>query len=62
MQETTMTLTDLEREYLVGLLEKVLKDKRVEEHRTRTPSYRAVVLTEEDTIASLLTKLGKPSA
>lgn len=57
MSESQLTLTVEEREYLVGLLEAVLKEKRVEEHRTRAPSYREHVLRQEEIIASLLSKL-----
>jgi hypothetical protein len=61
MAELQLTLTAEEREYLLALLETVLKDKRVEEHRTRTPSYRKeVVLPEENLIVTLLSKLGRP--
>jgi hypothetical protein len=44
----------------VGLLENTLKETRVEEHRTRTPSYREHILRQEDLIVSLLRKLGQP--
>jgi hypothetical protein len=60
MAELQLTLTADEREYLAGLLQMVLKDKRVEEHRTRTLTYREHVVHEEDLIARLLTKLGQP--
>ena len=60
MTELQMTLTAEEREYLVGLLERVLKETRVEEHRTRAPSYREHVLHREDVIVGLLSKLGPP--
>jgi hypothetical protein len=56
-----MTLTAEEHTYLVGLLENVLKDKRIEEHRTRTLSYRQYVLREEELITGLLSKLGQPA-
>ena len=58
MTELQMTLSAEEREYLVGLLERVLKETRVEEHRTRAPSYREHVLRREDLIVALLSKLG----
>jgi hypothetical protein len=57
MGELQLTLTAEEREYLVGLLETVLKDTRIEEHRTRTPSYREFVLQKEDLINRVLGKL-----
>ena len=59
MAESHLTLTAEERDYLVVLLEGVLKDKRVEEHRTRAPSYREVILNQERLIASVLEKLGQ---
>lgn len=60
MAESHLTLTDEERAYLTNLLQTVLKDTRVEEHRTRTPSYRQHVIHQEDLIISLLGKLGQP--
>ena len=60
MAELQLALTAEEREYLVGLLENVLKEKRVEEHRTRTPTYREDVLRQENLIVAVLSKLGKP--
>jgi hypothetical protein len=57
MAELQLTLTVEEREYLTGLLENLLKDKRVEEHRTRGPSYREHLLHQEELIAGLLGKL-----
>ena len=60
MAELQLTLTADEREYLIGLLEEVLKETRIEEHRTRTPTYRKFVLNQEDIIVKLLSKLGRP--
>jgi len=60
MTDTQLTLTADERAYLVDLLDNILKETRVEEHRTRTPSYRERVIHQEDLIASLLKKLGQP--
>ncbi len=60
MAEQTLTLSTEERDCLLGLLETVLKETRIEEHRTRTPSYRQHVLHDEDLIQSLLNKL-RPS-
>jgi hypothetical protein len=60
MAELQLTLTAEERDYLAALLESVLKDRRVEEHRTRTPSYRQHVIHEEEVLAALLGKLGQP--
>ncbi|HXG10907.1 MAG TPA: hypothetical protein VNK04_14200 [Gemmataceae bacterium] len=61
MAEFQLSLTAEERDYLVELLELTLKETRIEEHRTRTPSYRQHVLRQEDLIVSLLSKLGKPA-
>jgi hypothetical protein len=60
MAELQLPLTTEERDYLVDLLEMVLKDTRVEEHRTRTPSYREHVIHKEELILSVLGKLRKP--
>jgi hypothetical protein len=57
MAELRVTLTDEERAFLVDFLESALKGVLVEEHRTRTPSYREVVLRQENLIAGLLSKL-----
>jgi hypothetical protein len=62
MAESQVTLTDEERAFLTGLLEITLKDTRIEEHRTRTPSYREHILHREEVIAGLLSKLGQSSA
>ena len=60
MAELQLTLTPAERECLVGILERTLKETRVEEHRTRAPTYREHVVEQEHMIASLLSKLGQP--
>jgi hypothetical protein len=57
MAESTLPLNGDERDYLVKVLETLLKDTRVEEHRTRTPSYREFVLNQEHLIEGLLSKL-----
>ncbi len=62
MGELQVTLTADERQYLRDLLERTLKDTRVEEHRTRTPTYRERVLHQEDLIQAVLNKLGAASA
>jgi hypothetical protein len=59
MAEINLTLTAEEHQYLVNLLREVLKAARIEEHRTRTPLFRANVLNQETTIVSLLNKLGQ---
>jgi len=60
MVDTPLVLSIEERSFLVQLLETSLKNRRVEEHRTRTPSYRQQVLEEEKLLEQLLTKLGQP--
>jgi hypothetical protein len=62
MADTQLSLTEPERAYLAELLQDVLKQTQIEEHRTRTLSYRESVLKREDAIVSILTKLGKPPA
>jgi hypothetical protein len=52
-----IALSDAERQFLVNYLESVLKERYVEEHRTRTPSYRQEILRQEALIQQVLTKL-----
>ncbi|MBI1830902.1 MAG: hypothetical protein HYR84_05550 [Planctomycetes bacterium] len=59
MAETIVTFTAEEREFLANLLAIALKDAQVEEHRTRTLSYREHVVHKEELIANVLKKLGK---
>jgi hypothetical protein len=60
MAESQLTLTTEEHDFLVELLESTLKEMRVEEHRTRTLSYREIVLKREHLVTALLGKLGRP--
>jgi hypothetical protein len=60
MTETSLVLSEEEREFLVRHLEAALKEKRIEEHRTRAPNYREHVLHEEAVISALLGKLSQP--
>jgi hypothetical protein len=62
MNEAMLHLTTEEREFLAELLETTLKEARVEEHRTRTPSYREFVLNRERLITALLDKLAQVPA
>jgi len=62
LAEQQVSLNTEECEYLVGLLERTLKEARVEEHRTRTPLYRQHVVHQEELIAGILSKLGYPPA
>lgn len=57
MTELQLTVTSEEHQYLVELLNDTLKNMRVEEHRTRTPTYREYVLSKETIAEGLLTKL-----
>jgi hypothetical protein len=58
MTELQFTLAAEERECLVGVLQRVLTDTRIEEHRTRTPAYRDHILHEEELLVGVLNKLG----
>jgi hypothetical protein len=60
MGDHQISLSLAERECLVSLLERALKETRVEEHRTRTPSYREHIVEQENAIQSILGKLGQP--
>jgi hypothetical protein len=57
MAELQLTLSDEEHAFLVEYLERKLKEVLVEEHRTRTLSYREFVQHEEDLIKQVLDKL-----
>jgi hypothetical protein len=59
MADTQLVLTDEERDLLAEQLQTVLHDTRIEEHRTRTLSYRPIVVHREELLASILTKLGR---
>jgi hypothetical protein len=61
MSELQLTVTDEERRCLADVLKRVLKEERIEEHRTRSPSYRQGVIREETLVANLLKKLGEPA-
>jgi hypothetical protein len=62
MPDQALTLSADEHAFLADLLAHVLKETQIEEHRTRTLSYREIVVHREDLIKSILSKLGKPSA
>lgn len=59
MAELQITLTPEEHKFLVGMLELALKEARIEEHRTRTLTYREHVVHQEQMIENLLSKLGQ---
>jgi hypothetical protein len=62
MPDLQLTLTAAERKFLVDLLDLVLKERQIEEHRTRTPSYREHILRQEALINQLLNKLRQAPA
>ncbi len=62
MSEIQLNLTAQERQYLAEFLEWELKETRVEEHHTRTPSFREQVVLREDVIRGLLAKLAAAEA
>jgi hypothetical protein len=57
MANIQITLSDEERQCVASLLETVLKEKQIEEHRTRTPSYRELIQHQEALIQQVLNKL-----
>lgn len=57
MADTQLALTAEEHEFLTSLLEDLLKQTRVEEHRTRNLSYREYVVNKDKLLESLLAKL-----
>ena len=61
MADLQVAFTAEERKFLSDLLEEILKERRIEEHRTRKPSYREHVIHDEALISSVLRKV-KPSA
>lgn len=61
MAELQLTLTTKERDCLVSVLETSLSEMRREEHRTRAPLYREQILEREQSIVSILSKLGVPA-
>jgi hypothetical protein len=61
MAESQFELSADERSFLVSLLEIAQKETRIEEHRTRAPSYREHIVHQGDLIAELLAKLKAPT-
>lgn len=61
MAQAQVTLTAEECSFLQHHLEEVLKEMRIEEHRTRTPSYREHIIRNENLITGLLKKLESSS-
>jgi hypothetical protein len=62
MNQIQLSLSPAEQSFLVSFLEETLKETRIEEHRTRTPSYREHIVQREEIIASLLEKLNQHTA
>ena len=58
--EMQIQFTSEERKFLCDLLQNMLKNTQVEEHRTRTPSYRKHIVHEEELIRAVLDKLQEP--
>lgn len=58
MTECQFNITTEERDLLVEVLEDVLREIRVEEHRTRAPGYRERILRREDLIGDMIHRLG----
>jgi len=54
---TTLTLTGEEREQLLAFLEQALRAKEIEEHRTDSISFRAIVQRQEALLQGLVDKL-----
>ena len=61
MAESQLTLSAEEHQFLVDLLDVVLKERLVEEHHTDSRAFRQIVRRQEDLIAGLLRKLGQPA-
>jgi hypothetical protein len=61
MPESTYCFTTDERNVLVELLETTKKQTLVEEHRTRSPSFREHITEREELIERLLQKLREPA-
>jgi hypothetical protein len=61
MASFQMTLTTEECQYLLDLLQTTLKNKLVEEHRTRAPNYRKLLLQEEALAEGITKKLRQAS-
>ena len=61
MSELHLSLTAEERQCLLALLETAQKETRIEEHRTRSLTYRESVTHQEELIESVLSKLRQPA-
>ncbi len=61
MSNSQLNLTDEERQLLAHLIDHALKEKRVEERRTRTDSFRDILVHQEHLLEGLLEKLDQPA-
>ena len=52
-----LMITAEERAELIRLLDQLLAETRVEIHRTHTPDYRTMVISQESLLRGLLAKL-----
>jgi hypothetical protein len=57
MNEIHLSLNAEERELLKKLLEREISQRLIEEHRTRTPSYREYIEHDESVLRGVLAKL-----
>jgi hypothetical protein len=55
-----ISLDERERNLLLGLLERELRDTHVEARRTKTPDFQARVHQEETVLRGLIDKLRRP--
>ena len=62
MNDMQLSVSSEEQTFLIGFLEESLKETRVEEHRTRAPTYREHIVKREEIITRLLEKLGHPAS
>lgn len=62
MAEITLILNAEEKELLANLLEREISQRLVEEHRTRTPSYRHYIEQDEAILQNVLAKLNGAAA
>ena len=56
----TLALSGEERELLQKLLEQILRDKQVEDHRTDSITFRELVQRQETLLQNVIDKLGRP--
>ena len=59
MEGMQLTLSTDERGFLGDFLSAALKNLQIEEHRTRTPSFREHITHEKEMVEAILIKLGQ---